>query len=654
MGKMLYYAWKESIEDNRKEPAQKSEKACSIVLPVTFRKTEDVKGLMAWDGFFLADPDLHVVSLSLEYMKRIQSQVSCGQCIPCRVGTKIMAEIIERITQGQGRQGYLEQLLSIGNDIRQTSKCTVGKTAPVPILKSLELLKETWQDLIDNPRELPSIEGKIVSHVTAPCMDACPAHQDIPTYIENISTGRYKEAMDVIWKTNSMPGTCGRVCVHFCESACRRAIVDEPIQIKYLKRFASDWQKDHHQAPSLNRVKLTKGPVAVIGAGPAGLACALRLLEQGVNVKVFEALPRPGGMAAVGIPDYRLPPEILNAEGDLINELGGEIQYNIRVGEDVTLDQLKEQGYKAIFIGIGAHDSRQMGIDGEDAGYEGFIHGVHFLRAVALGEPTVTGKKIVVVGGGNVAIDCVRCALRIGFTDVNLVYRRSRKEMPADPVEIEDAIEEGVEFHFLTTPTKVLADKKNKLTGIELIKMELGEPDASGRRRPVPVKGSEYIMEADCVIPAIGQMPVLDFIPKKLGLELTRWNTVDANDGTGQSNIPYIFTAGDCFTGPDSLISAVGGGNRTAMAIAKYLDGLPVDPDDNALAESLLMKMRVFDPDEKIPIPQGYERQGFSHLPPDERIHHFEEVEQVMTAESALAEASRCLRCYRLALLILK
>jgi len=538
-------------------------------------------------------------------------------------------------------------------DIKGASKCTVGKTAPIPVLKSLDLMPKVWKELLENPRELEPVEGKIISHLTAPCMDACPAHQDIPTYVEDIKNGRYQDAMDIIWETNSMPGTCGRVCVHFCEQACRRAIVDEPIQIKYLKRFASDWQSDHHQDPPFINVNPTKGPVAIIGAGPAGLACGLRLLENGVKVKIFEALPRPGGMAAVGIPDYRLPPDVLNGEADLIKKLGGEIEYNVRVGKDITMEELTKQGYKAFFIGVGAHDSRMMRIEGEDAGYDGFIHGVHFLRAIALGEPTVTGKKIVVVGGGNVAIDCVRCALRVGFKDVHLVYRRSRKEMPADPVEIEDAIEEGVRFHFLTTPTKVFADKKNKLVEIELLKMELGEPDESGRRRPVPVKGSEYRMEADCVIPAIGQVPIMDFIPKELGLEITRWNTVDANEITGQSNVENVFTAGDCYTGPDSLIAAVGGGNRTARAIVKFLDGKPTDPSDKTQIEHLLMKMKVYDPEEKIPIPPGFERQGFSHLPPDQRIHHFDEVEHVMTAKAALAEASRCLRCYRLALMVL-
>ena len=649
---MLFCAWKDQVEDLRENPSARSELVKSFRLPKYFREKGDVKGFMAWDGFYLADPELNIVQLAGAYMDQIQTEASCGQCFPCRVGTRILSELIDKIRLGKGCAEDIEKIRSLGKDISITSKCTVGQTAPLPVLKSIELLGPEWNNQISNPKELPKLDS-VNSHITAPCVSACPAHQDVPTYVEHIRNGRYAESLEVIRDRNMMPATCGRVCVRPCQSNCRREIVDSQIRIKRLKRFASDWEKNHHVDPIKDKVPLTEGPVAIIGAGPAGLACAWHLLLRGIKAHVIEALPRPGGMAAVGIPDYRLPQDILGYEVELIEKLGGTFAFDTRVGEDATLDSLKEQGYKAIFIGIGAHDSRTMRIPGEEENYKGFIHGVHFLRAVALGEKPVEGKKILVVGGGNVAIDCVRTAMRIGFEDVNLVYRRSRQEMPADDLEVVDAQEENVQFHFLTTPTRILADENGNVTGVELIKMELGEPDASGRRRPVPKEGSEYIVEAQCVIPAIGQSPRLDNTFEGSGINITKWHTLEGNEHTGQTDVPFIFTGGDCLTGPDSLIAAVAAGTRSAAAIEQFLKGQPVQPDDRTIWEHHLHKMNIFDPNEKISLPPGYDAAKYGHLPVADRVTHFGEVEKVFSAEDSIKEASRCLRCYRLALFVL-
>jgi formate dehydrogenase beta subunit len=306
-------------------------------------------------------------------------------------------------------------------------------------------------------------------------------------------------------------------------------------------------------------------------------------------------------------------------------------------------------GFDAYFLGVGAHTSNKLGAEGEDAAYKGFIHGVVFLRAVAEGREVVTGKKMVVVGGGNVAIDCVRTALRLGFADVQIVYRRTIKEMPADKVEIKDAQDEGIKFNFLCNPTRLLADAEGRLTGLELLRMELGEPDASGRRRPQAVKGSEFIIEADVVIPAIGQSPNLSFLSAEDGLPVTKWTTVGADAYTGATPVAGVFAGGDCVTGAATLIEAIAAGNRSAVAIDRYLRGGAVELDNHQRMERFLGGMRTYDKNEKIPLPTGLPRQGFDHLPIETRIRNFEEVEQVMSALRATTEASRCLRCYRLA-----
>jgi formate dehydrogenase beta subunit len=440
------------------------------------------------------------------------------------------------------------------------------------------------------------------------------------------------------------------VCVRPCEFHCRRANVDEPIQIKYLKRFASDFELTRHRTPPRQAGPSSGKRVAIIGAGPAGLACAEKLAQMGHQAVIYEALAEGGGMAAVGIPDYRLPRAVLRREIELIQELGVEIQYGKRLGDQgFTWPDLLTMGYDAVFIGIGAHNSNKLGAEGEDNAYKGFVHGVAFLRAIAEGREVERAKKMVVVGGGNVAIDCVRSALRLGFEDVHIVYRRSRKEMPADAVEIEDAAQEGIHFNFLCTPTRLLADDQGRLTGIECIRMELGEPDASGRRRPQPVKGSEFVIETDVLIPAIGQSPNLSFLAGDDQVAVTKWNTVVADSYTGATGRPGVFAGGDCVTGAATLIEAVAAGNRAAISIDRHVRGASIELDTAQKMERLLGSIRTYDPQEKIPLPKGLPRQGFSHIPVEVRIKTFDEVEKVMTARSATTEAARCLRCYRLA-----
>ncbi|MDP8224472.1 MAG: FAD-dependent oxidoreductase [Candidatus Lernaella stagnicola] len=647
MGKVAFGCWSDRLIDHRgKAPVEAPD---DLKLPFTYREPDDIKAFIGWDGFFIADESVNVVALCCAYMEAAQSEASCGECFPCRVGTHIAAELLQKLCEGNATAEDLQQLRDVLVSVANASKCQIGQTVPRPVLKALEHYADTFNACVGSGRRIEPVE--LLTRMAAPCTEACPAHLDIPLYVENIKKRRYLESSDVARANCVMPAVLGRVCVRPCESHCRRANVDEAIQIKDLKRFASDYEMLHGHRPGGRVLQPPTGKkVAVLGAGPAGLAASEKLAQMGHAVTIYEALAEGGGMAAVGIPDYRLPRAVLRREVELIQELGVDILYQQRIGENGPAwdDLLHKLGYDAVFIGVGAHHSNKLRCEGEDEGYKGFIHGVHFLRAVAEGKETPEGKKIVVVGGGNVAIDCVRTAMRLGFEDVNIVYRRTEKEMPADDVEIRDAHEERVTFNFLCNPTKLIADDEGRLTAIELIRMELGEPDASGRRRPVPMEGSEFMMEVDVVIPAIGQSPDLGFLAKAEGLEFTRWNTVVADEYTGATALPNVFAGGDCVTGAATLIEAVAAGNRAAISIDRFLRGEIVDLDHYQRMERVLASVKTYDPDEVINLPEGMHRRGFDHLPVETRITNFDEVEAVMSARNATTEAARCLRCYRL------
>jgi len=645
MAKVVFSCWRDGIVDNRGKALSEVEETDLKDFPFVLG-TDEPKAFIGWDGFVICDPDVNVVELMRAYLEEVQAKASCGQCFPCRVGTRVLVEMLGRIVDGKGKQEDLAELERLARHIKTSSKCQIGQTSPVPLLLALEHYRDAFEKQIAAPERIERV--KLASHLTAPCSDACPAHLDIPTYIEHIRNYRFSDSLEVVRERGITAGCLGRVCVRPCESNCRRALIDEPIAIKPLKRHVADQEVSHGLMPHYRPGPRRSGKVAIIGAGPAGLSCGFRLAGKGYDVTIYEALPVAGGMAAVGIPPYRLPRDILNREVGIVEEAGVKIRYNTRIGEHISFDDLFDvEKADVAFIGVGAHLPQSMRVEGEDKGYEGFVWGVDFLRDLYLGKPIRRGKKIVVVGGGNVAMDCVRCALRIGFEEVNLVYRRSRKEMPADYEEVDAAEEEGVVFNFLVNPTRLI-ERDGKVTAVELIRMELGEPDASGRRRPVPVEGSEFIMECDTVIPAIGQKPDMSFLGEDSGLVITRWNTIEADPITGQTARSNVFTGGDCYTGAATLIEALAAGNRSARAIDKYLRGRPVEPDEVDIFEYAMSRIKVFWKNEPIKAIRGLTRRKFAHLDPKERIKTFDEVEQVLRTPDAVIEARRCLRCYRL------
>ena len=466
-----------------------------------------------------------------------------------------------------------------------------------------------------------------------PCVHTCPANVNVQGYIALIRKGKVQEAYDLIKEELPFPGTLGRICPHPCETECRRGSLDEPLAIADLKRFVADQVKGKPVSPEIKDKNEEK--VAIIGAGPAGLTGAYYLAKEGYQVTVFEALPVIGGMLYVGIPEYRLPKWVLEEEIGDVRRLGVEIRTNTPIGKEVSLDDLFRQGYKAVFIGIGAHRSQKLWVPGEDS--EGVVHGVDFLRDLNLGKGVKIGEKVVVIGGGNVAIDASRAALRLGAQEVTILYRRSRAEMPASEEEVEDALTEGVKIEYLAAPTEVIS-QGGKVTGLKCIRMELGEPDASGRRRPIPIPGSEFTMDANMIIPAIGQAPDLSFL-EGTGIKVTKQGMIAADPLTLATNQPGVFAGGDAQTGPGIAIEAVAAGKRAAESIKRYLRG------ENLRHGRVLEREKPANLREVPPTEEKKPREEMITISLEKRRETFEEVKLGFTEEEAIREASRCLNC---------
>jgi len=472
----------------------------------------------------------------------------------------------------------------------------------------------------------------------SPCRFGCPANVNCHAYVRLIAAGRFAEALAVERRENPFPAICGRICPHPCETECTRGGLDAPVAIGALKRFLADWERQNpDQAPPLPEIKNRPEKVAIVGGGPAGLTAARELRLQGFGVTVFEALPHLGGMLRYGIPDYRLPPEELDHEiKTAVLDLGVELRTSTRVGTDVTVAELRDQGFGAFLLCLGAHVGLKLNIPGEAETTSGIVDAAAFLRDVNAGVETHPGKRVFVVGGGNVAMDAARTSLRLGAKEVTVLYRRAREQMPANPWEIEEAEEEEINFRLLCNPVRIL-HKDGKLTAIECIKMELGEPDASGRRRPVPVEGSEFRLEADTLIPAISQKPELDPLTSDVDQMINKWGTLEVDQVTLQTATPDIFAAGDAVSGPATAVEAIQAGKRAAESISRYLkkQDLRADrtPRRGQRAERSVQGVTVSD------------RLKMRRLSAAERRDNFTEFELGYTEAEAVAEATRCLDC---------
>ncbi|MBW1744615.1 MAG: FAD-dependent oxidoreductase, partial [Deltaproteobacteria bacterium] len=471
-----------------------------------------------------------------------------------------------------------------------------------------------------------------------PCQSACPILTDAREYIQLIAERKFDEAFASIRRLNPLPGVCGRICTHPCEQACKRGQVDEPLAISALKRFASDgpWAAEYKPG---SPEKSSEEKVAIVGSGPAGLAAAHDLALLGHQVTIFEALPVLGGMLRVGVPEYRLPKDELEKEIQAILSLGVEVKTGIRIGEDMKLADLFDQGYKAVFVAVGAHEDRKLGIDGENT-LEGVVSAVSFLGQVNQKQDPKVGTKVAVVGGGNTAVDSARSALRLGTREVHMVYRRSQDEMPAAREEIEEAIHEGVQMAYLTSPVEILG-QDGKVSALKCVRNELGEPDASGRRRPTPVQGSEFTLDVDMVIAAIGQAPETSFLSSEPGLAEGGTRIVTKDPDALATPLAGVFAGGDAVTGPATAIKAIAAGKRVAGSIDLYLKG------QNKSVPAAIEERESPKLDSGVVEKTGrFSRCSDTSLPIDTRLKGFDEVVSVLSEDLATREALRCLHCY--------
>ena len=473
--------------------------------------------------------------------------------------------------------------------------------------------------------------AKCLSGAPPACQATCPLHIDIRGYVSLIQKGKFDEALALIKKSLPFPGIIGRICTHPCETKCKRSEVEEAISINALKRAAADFGK---YTDDLSVAPDKKEKVAIVGGGPAGMMAAYDLRKIGYKVTIFEANAKLGGMMAVGIPEFRLPRDILTKEADIIKKMGVEIKLNTRVGKDITFENLQKD-YNAIFVAAGAHKGRSLGIENEHA--KGVIDGTEFLYKVNTGEKINPEAKVVVVGGGNVAIDCARTCVRLGFKDVTIAYRRSRAEMPAIAEEVNEAEHEGVKLSLLTGPNKVVVSG-GKVSGLECVKMELGEPDASGRRRPVPVKGSEFVIETGLIIAAVGEEPDLEFMAGAAAKAVSS-GYVKADPITLETNVKGVFAGGDVVTGAATVIQALAAGRKAAKSIDKFFKGEPINAGREG--EEIFESKLIVDTWDVAKAP----RASVPTLPVEKRKANFKEVETGLTKETAVQEAKRCLQC---------
>jgi len=596
---------------------------------VDYESLKELGAIMGSGGLIVMDEDTCMVDIARYFMEFIQEE-SCGKCTPCREGTRIMLNILTKICQGQGTMEDIDRLEQLAYDIKDTALCGLGQTAPNPILSTLRYFRDEY---IEHIRDKKCRAGVCADLIYAPCSNSCPASVDVPAYLAYTKVGQYQRALKAHLKTNPFPAVCGRVCPAFCESRCRRRDIDAAVNIRAVKRFMAD-QVENYKDAYPDKKEFNGIRVAVIGAGPSGLSCAYFLTMLGYEVTVFEALPKPGGMLTYAIPEYRLPRTIVNKEITELIKYGIKIKTNAKVGTDITINQLRQEGFQAFYLAAGAWDSVIPPIEG--LGSSKVMSGLDFLYRVNNGDEIRVGKEVVVVGGGNTAIDAARTALRLG-AKVSLVYRRTRSEMPADMEEIRQAEEEGVTICELQN-IKSVSENNGKLD-VEMVRMRLGEFDRTGRRRPDEIPSSSFLVKIDALILALGQKPKIEEMVNSESLLLNPDKTIKSDSNKGRTSVRDVFAGGDVVLGPATVVEAIGSAQSAAEEIDCYLTGKK---------EEQYYPWRVKDPIE-VPFdpeaePVSWGREEHYLIPVKERKGKVE-VEVTWNGKVAQKESERCLRC---------
>ncbi|WP_456432077.1 FAD-dependent oxidoreductase [Nitratifractor sp.] len=663
MAKVLVSTWRgERIDNRSKSPEEWEESA--FKLPETYHGEQGSRAFIGWDGVAIFREDTDAVRLATEYAATYQKySEACGRCAPGRWGGRILYDLLDKIARGEGSFEDVEHLREVSQTMMLTSKCEIGRTVPRPILDLMELYKDQFDACILEQKPSPHYgrdDIDYIAKVTAPCMDACPAHVDIPAYIEGVRDMVFTESLEATRKTMPLAHTCGRVCPHPCEDACRRANLDEPVSIMELKRLGADYETDHGlgflhpQEPKPPRNDGKK--VAIVGAGPAGLTAAYYLGLEGIKVDIFEELPVLGGEVAVGVPEYRMPIEKYNKDIELVTSLE---TVDVYTNHRVDAERLKELDaeYDAVLLAFGARLSKKIRAENERPDMEGYWGAIAMLDQVNLwnkyriGEPASKKLKdttVVCVGGGFTSMDVVRCAVREGAKKVIMLYRRDEKTIIRNTTyeEYHEAVEEGVEFIFHAAVERIV-DENNKLKKLICNRFELIPDLDGGRPKLEKIEGADFEIECDWLIPAVSQSADLSILPKEWDLKLTSWNTLLTNGRDYMTSRPGIFAAGDCEYGPMTIVNAVGQAKRAASVISRYIYDGKVSLTDEEIMEDHLKNLGVYDKNEKVTgwMP-GIPRNVSEKLSVEERKDNNREVNLGLSGEEAIAEAERCMRCY--------
>lgn len=674
MSKVYFSTWKSEQINNIGKPEDAWEES-AYKLPMQYNEHSDAKAFIGWDGVALYDEDVDVVRLATEYAAQYQVySEACGRCAPGRWGGRILYDLLDKIARGEGSLSDMDHLKEVARNMQLTSKCEIGKTVPNPLLDLMTHFEADFLECIDEQKPSKHYHEEVgyIAKVTAPCTDACPAHVDIPAYIEGVRDLRFDDSLMATRQTMPLAHTCGRVCPHPCEDECRRTNLDEPIAIMELKRLGADYETDHgfgffhpaEQKPSTGK------KVAVIGAGPAGLTTAYYLALEGVHCDVYEELPVLGGEVTVGVPEYRMPWEKYMQDIEAVRDLGVNFITNTRV----TADMMRqfEQDYDAVMVATGTRISKKVRCANERLEIQGYWGAIDFLDKVNLyvkfgitlteeekkeymidkDYVDLTGKTVVCVGGGFTSMDVVRCSIRAGAKKVIMLYRRDEKTIIRNTTyeEYHEAVEEGVEFIFHSAVNEII-DENDVLKKLIVDRFELVPDPDGGRPQLKKIEGASFEIECDYLIPAVSQSADLDLLPEEWEIEMTSWATIKTNGKDYMTSRKGIFAAGDCEYGPMTIVNAVGQAKRASSVIARYVQTGEVTLTDEEVMEDQLRKMRVYDKNEKVTgwLP-GLPRQHSEVLDVDIRKANNMEVNFGFTQEQAISEAERCMRCYYIAM----